>query len=327
MPNTLWVGRRQSVGIGLETTRGVGVSPAYWLNALSFSFSDKPVRARSEASFGGIWGGDQSPVVFTPAEGEFDVELGDQSFGAILVALLGSISSASNGDDSYTHTYTLQNDNQHDSLSITTIDPIGNFIYELAMINSLELTIEPDSLIHYTVNFISKGSTDTAGQSASFGAERKFVGRMLQFKLASLTSGLAAASKINLKSLTLRFEKNAEANQTLSTIQPEDVVNKLFSISGEITLDYSDRTYLNLVKEGTYQAVRVNLTHTDDAGSGNPYAFNIDLSKCDFEDFDPDFSLDEIVTQTVSFTALYDSGNNDNLFQNCTLTNQVASYL
>ena len=296
-----WIGRRQSVGIGIETVRGVGVSPAYWLNALSFSFADKPVRARSEASFAGIWGGDQAPVVFTPAEGEFDVELGASSFGAILVALMGSVSSNDNGDDSFTHTYTLQNDNQHDSLSIHTVDPIGNFIYELAMIDTLEITIEPDSIIHYTVNFISKGSIDSSGESVSFATERKFVGRMLTFKTASLTSGLGAAAKVNLKSLTIRFEKNAEANQTLSTIQPEDVVNKLFSVNGEITLDYEDRTYLDFVKDGSNRAVRIDIVHSDDAGSGNPYSFKMDLSKCAFEDFDPDFSLDEIVLKLLAF--------------------------
>ena len=48
----LWIGRRMSVGIGLESTRGVGVAPTYWLNTLSFSFNDVVDRALSEAATG-----------------------------------------------------------------------------------------------------------------------------------------------------------------------------------------------------------------------------------------------------------------------------------
>ena len=40
MATNPWIGRRQSIGIGRETSRGVGVDPTYWLNALSFSFAD-----------------------------------------------------------------------------------------------------------------------------------------------------------------------------------------------------------------------------------------------------------------------------------------------
>ena len=77
----LWIGRRMGIGIGVETTRGVGTAPAYWLNATSFSFRDVPDRALSTAGFGGIWGGDQSPMTLEHAAGDIDFELDDQSFG------------------------------------------------------------------------------------------------------------------------------------------------------------------------------------------------------------------------------------------------------
>lgn len=324
---TLWIGRRQGIGIGVEATRGVGVSPAYWLNALSFSFADKPERALSEAGFGGIWGGDQAPVTLKMAEGDFEVELGDQSFGAILYALLGTLSSGTIVDESYTHTYTLDNTNQHKSLSLSTKDPIGNLIFERAMINSFTLTVEPNAIVKYTVNFISNSSGDTGALVDTYGAEKKFVGRNLSFKVASDTSGLGAATKINLKALTLNIEKNAEAQATLATIQPEDIVNKRFNVTGNITLNYEDRTWLNFVGDGDYKALRLALIHDDKIGAGGtPYSFTLDLSKVEFENWSPDFSLDEIVTQSLDFTSLYDAGGNDNVINSCTLVNAVENY-
>ncbi len=327
MATNPWIGRRQSIGIGREATRGVGVDPTYWLNALSFGFADVPTHALSEASFGGIWGGDQSPVTLLHAEGEFDVELGDQSFGLVLYALFGTLSTDADTPvaDAYTHNYTLANTNQHTSLAISTIDPIGQFIYELAMIDTFELIVEPDAIVHYTVNFMSKGSQDSGGQVSSFGGEQKFVGRHLTLSYAATTGALPGTS-VDAKSLTLRIEKNTEINNVLSTVQPEDVLNKRFNITGEFTLNYEDRTFLDFVKNGTTRALRIDLTHTNFITGSTAFQFTIDLSKVSFDVFDPDFSLDEIVTQTITFNALYDAGTNDNVVNAVTLINGVTSY-
>jgi len=331
MTDVKWIGRRQSIGIGRETSRGVKVAAAFWLNVLSFSFSDVPERALSEASFGNIYGGDQAPLTMIHGEGEMEVELGADSFGLILYALLGQAPSTAGPADSvaYTHTYTVaETSNQHTSLTLHTTDPIGDLAYRLAMINSLTLNIVPNAIIGYTVNFLSKGSMDHDGAAASYSSEGKFVGRNLDFKIASLTSGLNAASVTKLKSLSLTIEKNAEISATLSTLHPEDVVNKKFAISGEIVLDYENRTLFGFITDGSYKAIRIDLTGSSlltGAASTFPQ-FTLDLSKVDFENFDPDFSNDEIVTQTLTFNALYDAGLNDNVIDSCTLVNLTASY-
>jgi len=324
-----WIGRRQSIGIAKEAVRGVGETPTYWLNVLSFSFKDVPTKALSEAGFGKITGGDQSPLTMIHGEGDMEVELGDQSFGLILLALLGSVSTTGPTDTTaYTHSFSLSNTNQHQSLSITTTDPIGDLMYELAMINSLEITIVPDSIVSYTVSFISKGSADSSGHTASYQSENKFVGRNLSLKIADDTSGLGAATATKVKSLTLTFEKNAEISATLSTLHPEDVVNKLFTISGEIVLDYEDRTLFGYITADSYKALRIQLTGTTlVSGSATTYpSWTLDLSKVSFDSFEPDFSLNEIVTQTLMFNALYDAGGNDNMINACTLVNEVDSY-
>ena len=326
----LWIGRRMSVGIGLESTRGVGVAPSYWLNTLSFSFNDVVDRALSEAAFGGIWGGDQAPVTLTHAEGDIETEVGDQSLGLLLTAVMGGAASTSGPTDTtaYTHVWTLTNTNQHKSLSIHTIDPIGQQLFEMAMIDTFELRFEPNEIVSANIGFMSKASADSSGQTASYGAEKKFLGRFLTFKVAAVTGDLAAASGVNLKSLTLRFEKNAEVQATLSTIQPEDIVNRRFNVTGEIVLNYEDRTWLNYVKNGDYKAVRFDVVHEDliTGAATTYYQLTIDLSKVAFESWDPDLANDEVATQTLSFTALYDAGANDNVVNDCTLVNGVVSY-
>lgn len=323
---SIWIGRRMAVGIGNESTRGVGVAPTYWMNALSFSFRDVPERALSEAGFGGIWGGDQSPKTLEHSEGEMELEVDDQSIGAILKAVFGTVSSVAEDTTGYKHTYTLQNDNQHDSLTITTVDPIGQLQFELGMVDTFELRVEPNAIVSARVNFLAKGSNDTSGHSASYSAVKKWLGRHLTFKVAAAVGDLDAASGVSLRSLTLTIEKNAEVNATLSTVQPEDIVNKRFNITGEFTLNYEDRTWLNYVKDATNKAIRIDLVHDDLAGSATAYyQIRLDLSKCSIESFDPDFGMDDVVTQTFTFNTLFDA-TNSNVINDCFLINQVANY-
>ena len=318
-----WIGRRMSIGIGLESTRGKLVAPSYWVNALSFNHEDKVIKARTNAGYGGIWGGSQSLVAQKWAEGEMEIEMGDKSFGEILHATLGTVSTISQ-DGAYKHTFTLQNDNKHDSLSIQTVDPIGNLSFARAMIENLTIDFIPEDLVKYTVGFRSEPSLD-GSVSASYSAENKFLGRHLNFKIAADTSSFSNAT-VCLRRLSLTFTKNLEDSYCLGNKIPVDINNKKFEITGELELDYEDRTYRDYMLDGDYKALRIDLVNTDvTIGTTNP-SFRIDLSKVDFHDWDADHVLDDITSQTLQFTALYDLGGNGNVFNDCYLINEDSSY-
>ena len=85
-------------------------------------------------------------------------------------------------------------------------------------------------------------------------------------------------------------------------------------------------TYRDYMLNGDYKALRLDLPNTDvTIGTTNP-AFRIDLSKVDFDGWDVDYALDDIVKQTITFTALYDLGLNDNVVNDCYVVNEVVSY-
>lgn len=257
---TKWIGRLMSIGIGVESTRGKLVAPSYYVNALSFNHEDKVTKARTNAGYGGIWGGTQSLVAQKWAEGEMQIEMGDRSFGEILQATFGIVSSVS-FDSAYKHTYTLQNDNKHDSLSIQTTDPIGDLSFARAMINELTIEITPEELVNYTVSFISEPS-EAGSITASYDAENKFLGRHLSFKVAADTSSFSNAT-VDLKRLTLTITKNTESSWILGDVSPADINNKMFTITGELELNYEDRTYRDYMLDGDYKALRIDLVNTD----------------------------------------------------------------
>lgn len=321
-----FIGRRLAIGIGRETSRGTGVAPTHWLNATSYSLFDKAIKARSESGTGGIWGGDQALVARKYAEGEIECELDDKSFGLILYALFGNCSSAVKETTAYNHTFTLQNDAQCDSLSIHTSDSVGDLLYEMSMIDKITMTFKPEELVKYTVSFKSKGSVSNV-VTASYTSNYKFLGRQLETKIATNTAALDAASKLTVASATITINKNAEIYNVIGSVQPTDIVNKKFDISGELELAFDDYTYMNYVMNGDYKAMRLDLINKDVTigGSSNP-EFKLDLSKVDFDAWDVSYPLDDLVMQKIKFNALYDLGSNNNVVNSCVLTNTTVSY-
>ena len=319
-----YIGRLVNVGFGKEASRGVGVAASYWVPKAAVSFDDKVTKAKSALSYGTINGmGNQSLVAQKWAEGSIEGDVLDESFGLLMLALFGSVSSASfNG--AYKHTYSLQEDNQHQSLSMYLDDPVDSLLFELAMINSMELSVVPEDVLKFTADFMSKSSAGSV-ETAAYTAENKFLGRHLSLKLASLTSGLDAAASISAKELTLTVEKNTLLDQVLGTVQPEDVLNQQFIVSGEITLDMENRTYANLMLDGTYQALRIDFVNSDvTIGSTNP-SFRLDLSRVEFDEWEPTRDNDEVVSQTVQFTAMWDI-TNGTVVNDAYVINEVASY-
>src|SRR3990167_212266 len=323
------IGRRIDVGIAAESSRGGGITPAFWIAKANHTFDDHVVKARSRQSYGNIaMDGNQAIPAKVWSEGTLEMDMMDKPFGLILYALFGAKSVSGPADSAYTHTFTLDNDNQHQSLAVTVVQStLATLMYKLAMIQSMTIEILPEEIVKITVELIGKrGVTSVA--TASYSSYNKFVGRDLTFKLATLTSGLAAASNIPLKRLMVKFDKNLYVDHALGTVQPIDILNQGFRISGEVELDYQDRVYANYMSDGSYRAMRVNLTNRrSDAvigASTNP-AFTLDLSRVEFDAWEPAYPNDEIAKQKFNFTGLYDL-TNSNLVNSCTLVNAQSSY-
>lgn len=323
-----FIGRLVDLGIAREASRGTYVTPSYWLPKVSLTVEDKVAKVNERSSYGSIgYEGNQSLVAQKWAEGDIEFPVFDRSFGVILYALLGTVSTSAPSNGVYTHTFTLQNDNSHDSLSLSVVEStISEMAFRLAMIESLQLSVVPDGQLMASATFMSRRSADWNVASPAYVAENKFVGRHLNFKLATLTTGLDAAATIPLRSLTIRFEKRLRMDSVLGTVDPADFLNQAISIEGDLELNLEDKTYKALMLDGSYRAARIDFVGDTviGSGSGTP-EFRIDLSRVHFEAWESDRPNDEISSQKITFKALYDI-TNGNIINNCYLKNTNSSY-
>ena len=323
-----FIGRRIEVGIAKESSRGVGVAPTYWIRKAALDFIEKVDKIKSDMGVGHIAQHITSVKTDQWAEGTIEGEIRDKMFGLLLTAAMGATSTPSAyATTAFQHAWTLTNTNLHQSLCIGYKDPIGDLMFELAMLNSLKVDITAGDLARFTADFMSKYPVDSVLTASYDADENLFRGRDLQVKIAANQAALDAATAISVKSLTFTIAKNLTRDNVCGTLGAENIFNTVFSITGQMVLNFTDLTYRNYLLNNNTKALRIRLTNADvpiGDGTGNPI-FTLDLRKVGFEEWTRDAGLDDIVSQTISFEAFYDPATGG-MIDALTLNNEVASY-
>lgn len=292
------------IGINKESSRGTGADATFWMPKTAISFDDKVHKALVMGSYGSIADAPfTAQVVSKWSEGDIEGEVNVNSFGLLLLALVGTSSAPATVDTSaYRHSYTLQNDVQHDSLTIHVKDPIDSMRFRLAMLNSLSLDVSLGEYVKYTANFMSKAHQDEAVQTPTYSTDHRFVHPNLNFKVGG--------NEVDIKHLTLTFEKNLEKVEKLGTPEPDDILNKGIKIYGSIELPYEDRTWRNYMLNNDIKTLRITLTGSKLIGVATQHAeLDIQFDKVHFYEWESSRDLAEIASQTINFEVMYELKN------------------
>lgn len=325
------IGSRLSFGIAKETSRGTAESTAdYWLAVNELNLEERDTKINKDQSFGVIEDSIGAAIVKQWSELTVTAPIGDQSFPLVLNAALGSLSSAANADASgsvYDHTVTVGQSAQHQALSLYIDDPLAaqDYKHALGSVDSLEIAYEQGAFLNYTLNCRAKKG-ETATLTPSLTAENLFLPQHLTFKLASAQSGLDGASATVIKRATISISKNLEDDDVLGDTAPADFLNKRLTIEGEIeALWDSESTFKTAALAATKQALRFDLDNTDvTIGTAENPRVMIDLNHCTFTEITRPVRVGDLVMQTISFKAHYDT--TDSSMISVTNTNLVTSY-
>ena len=122
---TEFIGRRVSVGVGLETVRGTAVAPTYWYRHLSLDFSRKTTAIQNESAMGRVEKINDSAVVSQWAEGQLEGKVTDIGVGFLLANVFGQVASAAKSGDTtvYEHTFSIGQSQTPPTLTISRKDP------------------------------------------------------------------------------------------------------------------------------------------------------------------------------------------------------------
>lgn len=317
---TKFVGRRGTLGIARETVRGTAGATPYWFPNAKMSFFDGIESVAEAQGLGNIADQDSFYVTFKIGQGSVDAQIYDTGLGYILMSLLGAIDVPTGGGP-YTHTYTLNQTNQAQSLTLYWKDPDRQFAFRLAVIDSLKMTVAPKGMVEYAFTIKSKKATDWTGLTPSFTSNgNKFLHQNLAVKLATNVAGIAAATRLNLTTFELDISRNTMYDEVMGTVEPIDVLSQELSVSGNFGLKLEDDTYRLLMRDNTYQSMEVKLFANANS------SLQLQFPRVSFDTWQPDYTLGAIATQKVNFKANYDATNGLDIISTAVLINQKSAY-
>ena len=319
------LGRDYKIGFGKESPRGTGVAPAVWEPLTDIpSIENKEEYLHDESSYGIIAGAVDAVICKESSEGEIKGNVHDKSFGYLLLAALGQVSSAVKETTAHNHTFSLLNSNAHPSLTVEVKTGNEQLRYAFCMLKSLKIKIEVGKFVEYSASFVGMKGTASSG-TVTYVDENEFFSKMLTMKLAENLAGLGAAATVKIKSFEISFDKKVEPIFVLGSIAPDDIVNQEFSIEGNVSGWFEDTTLKAIYEGGTAKAIRLDALNAGVTigASSNP-ELRIDLAKCHFEEYARSGGLGGLVEQTLKFDAKYSLS--DSAIATAVLTNDQASY-
>jgi hypothetical protein len=321
---TKQIGRRVQAALAFESSRGAGKTPTLGLGKVEYSFYDKTMDARDDESIGHIADSKDKYVVEKYAQGSISGYLDSNNALFLLGAALGTTPTVGSPSDSvYPWTLALQNDNAHASLALLVKDANATFMHKLVMIEQLQLEIDTEGLVRFNAEFIAKKAVVSTASIPTYVEGYKFTKRKSKIYVATDISGLAAATRLGLRTFTLTINKNLRRDSQIGTVEPVDINNQEISIEGELSLNLNDQTYHDYMTNGDRKAMRLAMTSERVIGTSAFGTVEIDLPKVDFFNWEPESGNAEILPQTINFKANYDLTNG--LIESATVGNAVTS--
>jgi hypothetical protein len=263
-------------------------------------------------------------AIKTFVEGSIDMPLFVESFGYLAYNLYGDVVSTVDSGTIYKHIFNLEQSSIAPSLSFFVKD---GEVQELAItnshINTLEISATPDDYVKISTSIIAQKASDSVAVP-SYTNETDFIGKEVKVKLSDTKVGLAGATAICVKNLTLSFDKGLIADYCLGNIAPADIYISKMSIEGSFTKNFDDEVYKDLFLGSGKKYMSIEIIG-DTVISGTTYpSIKVILNKVQITGWDRSGGKDDLVTEDISFKAYYNSV--DGKASEMTITNSTQKY-
>jgi len=299
-----------TLGLAREDTRGTFQDPILWVPTRSPAGLEPQVeKTLIEETRHSAVQSQGSEITQRRAEGDIEFNVRNRSIGYFLENVLGNRTSSSQGDDTYQHVFTYRTeDPQYPTLSMA-ISQEGQQDYGFPGYqgNELSFTVETDDLVHATLSGSSRDFSEKDDFTVSFtDDDHYFRHQDVELEIADTVND--SWSSLGVRSLEFSINNNSSPRQDITSLTAKEIPAGLLEITGSLTIDQLDKDYQTIFTEGSRRALRIKMTRSNiDIGSGSekPY-IEILFPFITFEGFSNDRSRDEVVSNSIDFTAHYD---------------------
>jgi hypothetical protein len=282
-------------------------------------------RVIDDTTFGRLEDAERVRTVRRWSEGDVEGILHADVAGYFFLNLYGEVVSTTITGNITEHEFTKAPNNiENPSLTLFAIDgDVRNSKIAGAVVSTFELTASTDQYVRFSTNFLGKEAT-SSDEEAVLSDEYDWVSRDIAVKIAETEGGLAIATPLKLKNLTVSWDNSANADFVFGNYSPDNIYNGAFVIEGSFTRNYTDQTFENLYTSDEFRYMGIDIVGEADLGSSNNPELHIVFNKIQVTDWNRSSTGDDLVTEDVSFKAFYNV--QDEAQSSVTLQNLTPSY-
>lgn len=321
-----FIGRSVSFAVAPEEVRGVAETTAIKsVRKVECNIIPRAERVIDDSTFGRLEDAERVRTVRRWSEGDVSGVLHADVLGYFLLNLYGSVSSQADGD-AYAHTFTLDQTILHDTLTLFVQDAdVRQQKVAGGVISTLEITASTDDYVRFSASFLGKEGVDDTSALPALDTEYDFVGRDITVKMADTEAGLAGATALKLKDISLTLNSNAEADWVFGSYSPDNIYNKTFMIEGSFTRNFTDETLKDMYEGDSFKYASIVIEGEADLGGGKHPKIAITIYKLQLTDWNRTSAGDDLSTEEITFKAFLNT--TDSKASQIVLTNTTESYV
>lgn len=307
------IGRRNQLGIGLETTPGTAANPTHFIPFLECSLQERhtPIpdsQARGRRDLEGYdsvegkkWG-----------DGKIEVILDSTTAPYWLALALGEITSEEEGEETFKHTIAASQNGDPLTATIYLNRIINQARFTNVVVDSLELNFA-DDVAKISVDVLSKFPTIQTPPT-TLPEEQSL--NYYTFQNATVQFG---TTEVKVRELTLKIENEAEPIYALGSNDVDRIVWKGLRVSGSFKLLWEDATQLTAFRNLTKQSITISFEGADDS------SIAISIPSVRVDEWEAEADIDDLVHENIDFVAEYDAASDSTI--SIEVINKVEQYL
>lgn len=294
-----YVGALKEVALSLENIRGEveAHKTGDWQPHLGYDFGPKIERSNENSGKGRIEEISDSVIVKEWSEGGIPLYITKLNAKTIFHNIFGKLPSGI-GEPIDPYVFSLQNDNNHDTFTVTTYDPINGIkVYSFGSADTIEFDLVSDSYSKATLGMKAGKESTGSGTPAYATDDHIYTPSEVTVKIADSYDDIESAEEIYCQNVKLTVAKNVEQKFVLGSTEPYNNINQRIGITGDFTKMYEDDTFRTLGLSDAIRALRIKLSY------GIYYYAQIDLPSVKFQDWNDGEDLDAYMEETYGFVA------------------------
>lgn len=297
-----FIGRREGVGFGIESTPGTSVAPQIFMKWNDNGLQPKTTVAEFESAMGVVDRVADSEVTQKWREGTVAGPATSQVLGFLLYGFFGSCSTGAAVGGIYPHTFTTSQSAVPSTLTIARTNPLESQRHSYAVIDNLEITNEAGGWVEVSAAVKARiGATST--ETLAYTPEKLFTSKHVTVKVAADTGSLAAAPAVSAARVQAIFERSSEAFFPLGTDDAPEFMRGASEARGELVVRLTDTQYESDFLGNTTKAMSITIAN---GGEG----LTLTGSKVRYRELEYTKDKDGVVTASLQWFAEFDTAAN-----------------